>query len=122
MLQELIALLIVVAAVAYMAWRYLPAAWRQRLGRVHPGLEVDPSRILEAVAGKGDVWISPWPRAVAVYLMGKSGDPAYETFLSGMGEVRVPLLTETALWALSEISSRRGRGSGRPASRKEEPC
>jgi HEAT repeat protein len=86
----------------------------ERLGRVHPIPEMEPSRILEAVAGKGDAWISPWPRAVAVYLMGKSGDPAYETFLSGMGEVRVPLLTETALWALSEISSRRGRGSGRP--------
>lgn len=42
MLQELIALLIVVAAVAYMAWRYLPAAWRQRLGRVHPGLAAGP--------------------------------------------------------------------------------
>jgi hypothetical protein len=94
----------------------------ERLGRVHPIPEMESSRILEAVAGKGDAWISPWPRAVAVYLMGKSGDPAYETFLSGMGEVRVPLLTETALWALSEISSRRGRGSGRPASRKEEPC
>jgi len=94
----------------------------ERLGRVHPIPEMEPSRILEAVAGKGDAWISPWPRAVAVYLMGKSGDSAYETFLSGMGEVRVPLLTETALWALSEISSRRGRGSGRPESRKEEPC
>ena len=38
MLQELIVALIIIAAVAYMAWRYLPAAWRQRLGRVHPGL------------------------------------------------------------------------------------
>ncbi len=42
MLQELIVALIVVAAVAYMAWRYLPAAWRQRLGRVHPGLAAGP--------------------------------------------------------------------------------
>ncbi|WP_404299560.1 hypothetical protein [Alicycliphilus denitrificans] len=42
MLQELIAALIVVAAVAYMAWRYLPAAWRRRLGRVHPGLAAGP--------------------------------------------------------------------------------
>ena len=31
MLQELIVVLIVAAAVAYVAWRYLPAAWRQRL-------------------------------------------------------------------------------------------
>ena len=38
MLQEFIVTLIVVAALAYMAWRYLPAAWRQRLGRVHPRL------------------------------------------------------------------------------------
>lgn len=42
MLQELIVALIVVAAVAYVAWRYLPAAWRQRLGRVHPGLAQGP--------------------------------------------------------------------------------
>ena len=42
MLQELIVALIVVVAVAYMAWRYLPAAWRQRLGRVHPGLAAGP--------------------------------------------------------------------------------
>lgn len=42
MLQELIVVLIVVAAVAYTAWRYLPAAWRQRLGRVHPRLAAGP--------------------------------------------------------------------------------
>jgi hypothetical protein len=42
MLQELIVALIVIAAVAYMAWRYLPAALRQRLGRVHPGLAQGP--------------------------------------------------------------------------------
>ncbi len=42
MLQELIVALIVVAALAYMAWRYLPAGWRQRLGRVHPGLAAGP--------------------------------------------------------------------------------
>ena len=42
MLQELIVALIVIAAVAYVTWRYLPAAWRQRLGRVHPGLAQGP--------------------------------------------------------------------------------
>lgn len=42
MLQELIVALIVVLALAYVAWRYLPAAWRQRLGRVHPGLAAGP--------------------------------------------------------------------------------
>ncbi|WP_367065275.1 hypothetical protein [Oryzisolibacter sp. LB2S] len=42
MLQELIVALIVVVALAYVAWRYLPAAWRQRLGRVHPGLAAGP--------------------------------------------------------------------------------
>lgn len=42
MLQELIVALIVATALAYMAWRYLPAAWRQRLGRVHPGLAQGP--------------------------------------------------------------------------------
>ena len=42
MLQELIVALIIIAAVAYMVWRYLPAAWRQRLGRVHPGLAAGP--------------------------------------------------------------------------------
>ncbi len=94
----------------------------ERLGRVHPGLEVEPSRILEAVAGKEDVWISPWPRAVAVYLMGKSGDPAYEAFLSGLKGHRTPLLAETALWALSRIQSRGDHGRDRPAPGKEEPC
>lgn len=42
MLQEFIVTLVVVAALAYMAWRYLPAAWRQRLGRVHPRLAAGP--------------------------------------------------------------------------------
>ena len=42
MLQELIVTVIVVAALAYMAWRYLPAALRQRLGRVHPSLAAGP--------------------------------------------------------------------------------
>jgi len=42
MLQQLIVVLIVAVAVAYVAWRYLPAAWRQRLGRVHPGLAAVP--------------------------------------------------------------------------------
>ncbi len=42
MLQELIVTVIVVAALAYMAWRYLPAALRQRLGRLHPSLAAGP--------------------------------------------------------------------------------
>ncbi|MDE2414932.1 MAG: hypothetical protein KGM60_09255 [Comamonadaceae bacterium] len=42
MLQELIVTLIVVVALAYVAWRYLPGGWRQRLGRVHPGLASGP--------------------------------------------------------------------------------
>ncbi|MBS0294454.1 MAG: hypothetical protein JSR16_02660 [Proteobacteria bacterium] len=42
MLQEIIVTLIVVVALAYMAWRYLPAAWRQRLGRLHPSLAQGP--------------------------------------------------------------------------------
>ncbi|HQQ68734.1 MAG TPA: hypothetical protein PLL92_00245 [Alicycliphilus sp.] len=42
MLQELIVALIIIAAVAYMAWRYLPAALRQRLGRLHPSLAAGP--------------------------------------------------------------------------------
>ena len=43
----------------------------EKLCRVHPGLEVESSRVLEEVAGKEDVWISPWPKAVALYLMEK---------------------------------------------------
>jgi len=43
----------------------------EKLCRVHPGLEVEPSRVLEEVAGKEDVWISPWPKTVALYLMEK---------------------------------------------------
>lgn len=42
MLQELIVAFIVVVAVVYVAWRYLPAAWRQRLGRLHPRLASGP--------------------------------------------------------------------------------
>ena len=53
MLQELIVALIVVAAVAYMAWRYLPAAWRQRLGRVHPGLAAGPGGCGSGSGGGG---------------------------------------------------------------------
>jgi AAA family ATP:ADP antiporter len=94
----------------------------ERLGRAHPGLEVEPSRVLEALAGKEDVWISPWPRALAIYLMGQSGDPAYEAPLSGFRGHRTPLLAETALWALSRIQSRGDHGCGHPAPNKEEPC
>ncbi|AVP57335.1 hypothetical protein [Pulveribacter suum] len=41
-LQQLIVGLIVIAALAYMAWRWLPAALRQRLARVHPRLGAGP--------------------------------------------------------------------------------
>ena len=94
----------------------------EKLGRMHPGLELESTRVLEAVAGKEDVWISPWPRAVALYLMGKSGDPAYEALLSGFRGHRTPLLSETALWALSGIQSRGDHGWGHPSPDKEEPC
>ena len=94
----------------------------EKLCRVHPGLEVEPSRVLEEVAGKEDVWISPWPKAVAIYLMGKSGDPTYEALLSGLRGHRTSLLAETALWALSRIKSRGDHGSGHPTPDKEEPC
>jgi len=53
MLQELIVALIVIAALAYMAWRYLPAAWRQRLGRVHPGLAQGPGGCGSGGSGSG---------------------------------------------------------------------
>ena len=82
----------------------------ERLSRVHPGLEVEPSQVLEAVAGKEDVWISPWPRAVAVYLMGKSGNPPNKALLSRLKGHRAPLLAETALWTLSGIKSRGDHG------------
>lgn len=42
MVQDLIVGLIVAAAVAYVVWRYMPQRWRQRLGRVHPGLAEAP--------------------------------------------------------------------------------
>jgi AAA family ATP:ADP antiporter len=94
----------------------------ERLDRAHPGLKVEPSRILEVVAVKEDLWISPWPKAVALYLIGKSGDPAYEALLSGLRGHRTPLLAETALWALSRIQSRGDQGWSHPAPNKEEPC
>jgi AAA family ATP:ADP antiporter len=94
----------------------------EMLDRVHRDMEVEPSRVLEAVAGKEDVWISPWPKAVALFLMGKSKDPAYEAFLSGFSAHRTPLLAETALWALSRIQFHGDHGLDHPSPDKEEPC
>jgi HEAT repeat protein len=94
----------------------------ERLSRVHPGLEVEPSRVLEAVASKEDVWISPWPRAVAVYLMGKSGNPPNKALLSRLKGHRTPLLAETALWALSRIKSHGDHGWDHSEPDKEKPC
>jgi hypothetical protein len=94
----------------------------ERLDRVHPGLEVKPSRVLETVADKEDVWISPWPRALAVYLMGKSGAPAPEALLSRMAGHRIPLLGETARWALSGIKPDSTTEGRRPTSGKEALC
>ena len=42
MLQDVTVGLIVATAVAYVVWRYMPQRWRQRLGRVHPGLAQAP--------------------------------------------------------------------------------
>jgi len=42
MLQEVIVAVIVVAALAYVARHWLPAALRQRLARVHPRLGQGP--------------------------------------------------------------------------------
>ena len=42
MAQDIIVGLIVAAAMLYVAWRYLPQGWRQRLGRVHPALVQAP--------------------------------------------------------------------------------
>ena len=42
MLQNLIVALIVIAAVLYVVWRYLPGPWRRRLGKVHPNLAEGP--------------------------------------------------------------------------------
>ena len=42
MLQNLVVILIGIAAVLYLAWRYLPTGLRQRLGRVHPSLAQGP--------------------------------------------------------------------------------
>ncbi|MFT7401928.1 MAG: hypothetical protein ACI83N_001522 [Hydrogenophaga sp.] len=38
MVQNLLIVLIVVAAAAYAVWTWMPAAWRKRLGSVHPSL------------------------------------------------------------------------------------
>jgi hypothetical protein len=40
--QELLIVLIVVAAATYTAWTWMPAAWRKRLGSVHPSLARAP--------------------------------------------------------------------------------
>ncbi|WP_462389751.1 hypothetical protein [Acidovorax sp. Q11] len=42
MAQQFIVGLIVAAAALYVLWRYLPARWRQGLGKVHPGLVQSP--------------------------------------------------------------------------------
>ena len=42
MAQDIIVGLIIAAAALYVAWRYMPHRWRQRLGRVHPGLAQSP--------------------------------------------------------------------------------
>lgn len=42
MVQDIIVGLIVAAAMLYVAWRYMPQGWRQRLGRVHPALVQAP--------------------------------------------------------------------------------
>ncbi len=42
MLQDVAVGLIVLAALAYVAWRWLPAALRRRLARVHPRLAAGP--------------------------------------------------------------------------------
>ena len=42
MLQNLVVALIGIAAVLYLAWRYLPAGLRQRLSRLHPRLAQGP--------------------------------------------------------------------------------
>lgn len=38
MWQEILVGIIVVAAVAALLWRYLPARWRARVARIHPAL------------------------------------------------------------------------------------
>jgi len=38
MWQNIIVALIVVVAAASLVWRYLPARWRQKAGRLHPAL------------------------------------------------------------------------------------
>ena len=48
MAQDIIVGLIVAAAAFYVAWRYMPQGWRQRLGRVHPALVQAPG------CGSGD--------------------------------------------------------------------
>lgn len=48
MAQDIIVGLIVAAAMLYVAWRYMPQGWRQRLGRVHPALVQAPG------CGSGD--------------------------------------------------------------------
>jgi hypothetical protein len=42
MVQNLLIVLIVVAAAAYAVWTWMPAAWRKRLGSVHPSLARAP--------------------------------------------------------------------------------
>ncbi|WP_255593677.1 hypothetical protein [Acidovorax sp. sic0104] len=48
MAQDIIVGLIVAVAMLYVAWRYMPQGWRQRLGRVHPALVQAPG------CGSGD--------------------------------------------------------------------
>ncbi|WP_027013881.1 hypothetical protein [Comamonas composti] len=38
MWQNIIVGIIVILAAAFLLWRYLPMAWRQRAGRLHPAL------------------------------------------------------------------------------------
>ena len=68
MAQNLLIVLIVVAAAAYAVWTWMPAAWRKRLGSVHPSLARAPvCGACDSVCGTCAKTAAPAPSAQPIH-------------------------------------------------------
>jgi ATP:ADP antiporter, AAA family len=83
-----------------------PSQRLEQLGRMFPVQTLDVRETLSAIVRKERGWLGSWPRALALYAMGRRKDPVFMEVVKQMQPSPVPIIRETAGWILEQMQGR----------------
>ncbi|MHB2265468.1 HEAT repeat domain-containing protein [Aliihoeflea sp. PC F10.4] len=81
----------------------------RRLNRRFPQTQLSPTDRLRAIIEAPPTYVRPWTRSCAIYAAGQSEEKSFTETLARAGQMRDPMVRETASWAVRRIGAASGR-------------